>query len=456
MREMELRGVVTGDVLVAGDDGFEVAGRTMVATGRPAVVVRCATAADVAAALKFAEANDLPIAVRSGGHHAAGLGTNDGGVVIDVRPMDSVEVLGDGVVRIGTGATWGQVAERLAKDGLAISSGDTAGVGVGGLLAGGGIGWMVRKYGLAIDNVIAAELVTADGTVRRVDAATDPELFWGVRGAAGSLGVVTSYELTAVPQLTVHYGSLLFPWTQTEQALAGWAAHMTEAPDELTSTLQLAPTMMADRQVPVAVIACVTGGDVDKILEPLRGLGTLLTDKVAEVPYPKVFEDMTMPPGFAPRIRNGLFDEWSPDLAAKLLYARQHLPALAMEIRALGGAYGAMPADATAFAHRDARFLVNTVLLDQSSQAADFDAWWQTLEPNGAYVNFLSHPTEADLATCYPEPHRTRLAELKQRVDPGHVFRSALAVPPAGLDLPKQEWTGGRRHLLRWAMRARR
>jgi FAD/FMN-containing dehydrogenase len=320
---------------------------------------------------------------------------------------------------------------------------------------------MVRKYGLAIDNVIAAELVTADGTVRRVDAATDPELFWGVRGAAGSLGVVTSYEIAAAEQPTVHYGALLFPWTQTEKVLTGWAEYMKTAPDELTSTLQLAPTMMADRQVPVAVMVCVTGGDVDKALAPLRNLGTLVTDKVAEVPYPSVFEDMTMPPSWSPRIRNGFFADWTPELTKDLLDARLRIPGLAMEIRALGGAYGDMPADATAFAHREARFMVNTVLMGSTEaqgpqQPVDFDAFWKQLKPTGAYLNFLSHPTEADLTSCYPEPHRARLARLKQRIDPGHVFRSALAVPPADLDVPQQEWSGGRRHLLRWAMRSRR
>ncbi|TDW23141.1 FAD-binding oxidoreductase [Kribbella kalugense] len=449
----ELREVVAGEVLADGDPEYLDAGRVIMNAGRPRVVVRCTGPADVVAALKYAEAEDLPIAVRSGGHHAAGLGTNDGGVVIDVRPMDQVQVLPDDIVRVGTGATWGHVAERLAKVGLAISSGDTASVGVGGLMAGGGIGWMVRKHGLAIDNVVSAEVVTADGSVRRVDAATEPELFWGVRGAAGSLGVVTSYDITAVRQQTVHFGTLLYPWTQAAQVMAGWAECMAGAPEALTSSLQLAPTMMADRQVPVAVMVCVSG-DPDEVLEPLRNLGTLLTDNVAEVPYAEVFSDMSMPADWRPRIRNGFFDAWSPDLTDRLLEGRQRIPGLAMEIRALGGAFGAMPADATAFAHRDAQFMVNSVLMgtpeQQGSQAEDFDALWQTLRPNGAYMNFLSNPTDADLDSCYPEATRARLAALKQAVDPGHVFRSALSVPP------RPEWTGGRRHLMRWAMRSRR
>lgn len=456
----DLRAAIAGDVVVAGDVDYDAVSKTVVGEARPQVAVRCAGAADVVAALKYAEAHDLPVAVRSGGHHAAAFSTNDG-VVIDVRPMDDVKVLTDGVVRVGTGATWGQVAGRLTNDGLAISSGDTASVGVGGLMAGGGIGWMVRKHGLAIDNVVSAEVVTADGSVRRGDAGTEPELFWGLRGAAGSLGVVTSYDIAAVPQPTVHFGTLLYPWTEAEQVLAGWAAYLADAPEELTSSLQLAPTMMADRQVPVAVMVCVAGevGKRDAILEPLRKLGTLLTDKVAEVPYAEVFSDMSMPPGLKPRIRNGFFDQWSPELGARLLDARPGITALALEIRALGGAFGTMPSDATAFAHRGARFMVNSVLMGspelQAGQAAGFDGLWESLEPQGSYLNFLSHPTAADLDRCYPEPHRTRLAALKQKVDPGHVFRSPLAVPPAGLDTP-HDWTGGRHHLMRWAMRSRR
>ena len=449
-----LRQAVSGDVLVDGDAGYPDAGRVMTAEGRPQVIVRCASANDVVAALKYAETNDLPIAVRSGGHHAAGFGTNDGGVVIDVRPMDEVRLLPDDVVRIGTGATWGRVAERLGKVGLAISSGDTASVGVGGLMAGGGIGWMVRKHGLAIDNVVSAEVVTADGSVRRVDAATDSELFWGLRGAAGSLGVVTSYDISAVRRPTVHFGTLLYPWTQAEQVLEGWAEYAADAPEELTSSLQLAPTMMADRQVPVAIMVCVTG-DVDAALEPLRHLGSMITEKVSEVPYADVFSDMSMPADWRPRIRNGFYNAWSPDLSQRLLEARPRIPGLAIEIRSLGGAYGAMPADATAFAHRDARFLVNSVLMGSpeqqgTQQPKDFDALWRSMNPNGAYQNFISDPTDADLDSCFPEQHRARLAALKQAVDPGHVFRSPLSVPP------RPEWTGGRRHLMRWAMRSRR
>jgi FAD/FMN-containing dehydrogenase len=433
-----LRAAVVGEVVTEGDPGYGAAGRTLTAQGRPLVVVRCAEPSDVAAALGYAGAHELPVAVRSGGHHLAGFGTNDGGVVIDVGPMNEVGMVSDdGVVRIGTGATWGQVATRLSDAGLAISSGDTAGVGVGGLMAGGGIGWMVRKHGIAIDHVVSAEVVTADGSVRRVDAVTEAELFWGLRGAAGSLGVVTSYDLTAVHQPTVHFGTLLFPWTQADQVLAGWAEYQAVAPDELSSSVQLPPMMMADRQAPVAVMVCVAGqvAGRDAILAPLRALGTVITDTVVELPYARVFSDESMPADWTPRVRNGLFDHWSSELGARLTEARPRTPAMAVEVRALGGTFAAMPPEATAFAHRDARFLVNSVLIGSTelhgAQVADFEGLWDGLRPERAYANFLSHPTAADLDRCYPPSHQSRLATLKQTVDPHNIFRTALTIPPA-------------------------
>lgn len=434
-----LRAAVKGEVLTDVDATYEVASKTFNVQGYPAVVVRCAGAEDIATALRYAGEHQLPVAVRSGGHHPAGFGTNDGGVVIDVGLLDEVTVLPDRrTVRIGTGATWGRVAKELGGAGLAISSGDTAAVGVGGLLGGGGIGWMVRRLGLALDSVVAAEVVTADGVARRVDAVNEPELFWGVRGAAGSLGVVTSYDVVADHQPTVLFGNLLFPWTQLEQVVSGWAAYMVDAPVELSSSVQLPPTMVADRQAPVAVMVCISGdqADAERLLAPLRALGTVITDTVAEIPYGDILTTEQMPPGWTPRMRNGMFEQLTPALVERLAEARRRMPAMAVDIRALGGAYGAVGADATAFAHRDARFLVNGVLLGSTDlyggQIEEFEELWAELAPERAYGNFLSHPTEADVDRCFPKSHRDRLAALKRAVDPAGVFSTALTVPPTG------------------------
>ncbi|WP_344169981.1 FAD-binding oxidoreductase [Kribbella lupini] len=437
-----LREVVKGEVLTDGDPAYAVSSRTLTVQGHPAVVVRCAGADDIAAALRYAREHQLPVAVRSGGHHPAGFGTNDGGVVIDVGLLDEVTVVpeedGRRTVRVGTGATWGRVAGELASSGLAISSGDTAAVGVGGLLGGGGIGWMVRRLGLALDSVVGAEVVTADGVARRVDAVNEPELFWGVRGAAGSLGVVASYDVVAVHQPTVLFGNLLFPSAQLEQVVSGWAAYMANAPVELSSSVQLPPTMFAEGQAPVAVMVCVSGDlvDAERLLAPLRALGTVITETVAEIPYGDILTTEQMPPEWTPRMRNGLFDRWVPELVERLADARRRMPAMAVDVRALSGAFGAVAPEATAFGRRDARFMVNTVLLGSTAmhggQVDGFDSLWEGLQPEGAYGNFLSHPTAEDLDRCFPKSHRDRLAALKQEVDPTEVFSTALTVPPAG------------------------
>lgn len=429
-----MKAAVHGDVLTDGDAAYGAQSRTFAVQGHPTVIVRCADAEDIATALRYAGEHGLAVAVRSGGHHPAGFGTNDGGVVIDVGLLNEIAIQDGGTVRIGTGATWGQVAEKLAAAGLAISSGDTAAVGVGGLLGGGGIGWMVRRNGLALDSVVAAEVVTADGVARTVDATNEPELFWGVRGAAGSLGVVTSYDVRTVHQPTVLFGNLLFPWTQLEQVLTGWAEYLADAPLELASSVQLPPTMVADRQAPIAVMVCLSGDltNAEQVLAPLRALGTVITDTIKELPYGEILTTEQMPPGWTPRMRNGLFDRWTPELVQQLADARRRMPAMAVDVRALGGAYGAVAPEATAFAHREARFLVNAVLLGTTAmhggQIDDFEELWATLSPERAYGNFLSHPTADDLDRCFPKSHRDRLAALKRAVDPAGVFRTALTV----------------------------
>ncbi|HEY9294476.1 MAG TPA: FAD-binding oxidoreductase [Microlunatus sp.] len=438
-----LRRSVAGNLVLPGDQDYQRSARTLTVQGSPAVVIACTSPEDIAAALRYAREQELPVAIRSGGHHLAGFGTNNGGVVLDVRALDQVQIFSErpqrgATVRIGTGATWGTVADALAPAGLAISSGDTATVGVGGLLGGGGIGWMVRRDGLAIDAVTAAELVTADGSLHRVEASTEPDLFWGVRGAAGNLGVVTAYEVTAVHQPRVLFGSLLFPAGQARQVLTGWADYLPDAPVELTAGFVLPPGMMADGQAPVMINVCFSGdpADAESVLAPLRSLGTVIKDTVAPMPYAEVLSTESMPPDWVPRIRNGLFAGWSSRQTDALLDGHDQIRPMAIEIRAIGGALGQVDPIATAFAHRSAQFMINTVLIGtpaaQEPQLPAFTELWGRLTPDGSYVNFLSHPTAADRDLCYPEPTRSRLAGVKATYDPANVFSSTVNVPPAG------------------------
>ena len=195
----------------------------MLASGSPAYVLRPKSVGDVQAAVRFAAGAGLALSVRGGGHGFPGFGTNDGGVVIDLSKLATVEIIDDErhLVRIGGGATWGQVAAALAPHGLAISSGDTRSVGVGGLTLTGGIGWKVRKYGLALDNVVAAEVVTADGEVVRASAEENPELFWAIRGGGGNFGIVTAFEFAAHPTTDVFFGKIAFPAAEAADRAPG-------------------------------------------------------------------------------------------------------------------------------------------------------------------------------------------------------------------------------------------
>src|SRR6185437_1054012 len=244
-----------GDIIEPGGAEYESASRTVVASGSPAHVLRPQSAGDVQAGVRFAARAGLLLSVRGGGHGFPGFGTNDGGVVIDLSRLANVEIIDKErhLVRIGGGATWGQVAAILASHGLAISSGDTKSVGVGGLSLTGGIGWKVRKYGLALDNVVAAEVVTANAEVMHASAEENPELFWALRGGGGNLGIVTAFEFAAHPTTDVFYGTITFPAAEAATVLQGWANYLRTAPEELTSVADFASPFAGGPQAPVGI-----------------------------------------------------------------------------------------------------------------------------------------------------------------------------------------------------------
>src|SRR5512142_2264728 len=226
-----------GDIIEPGAAEYESARRSVLASGNPACVLRPRSVGGVQAGVRFAASAGLLLSVRGGGHSFAGFGTNDGDVVIDLSKIANVEIIDKErhLVRIGGGATWGQVAAALAPHGLAISSGDTKSVGVGGLTLTGGIGWKVRKRGLALDNVAAAELVTASGQVVHASTAENPELFWAIRGGGGNFGKVTAFDFAAHPTTEIFFGTIAFPASQAATVLQGWAA--TCSPATTTSGL---------------------------------------------------------------------------------------------------------------------------------------------------------------------------------------------------------------------------
>ncbi|MGY2875613.1 FAD/FMN-containing dehydrogenase [Marmoricola sp. URHA0025 HA25] len=418
-----------------GDAEYDAARTIIVGTAEPAVVLRPGDTAEVVAALEYVRAAGLELAIRSGGHNALGFGNSDGGAVIDLSRLDSVEFLGGGKVRIGAGAKWGAAAAALAEHGLAITSGDTVSVGVGGLTQAGGIGWMVRKHGLTIDSVLGAEVVTAGGDVVRADADTNADLFWALRGGAGNFGSVTSFDYQAQPVTTVHFGTLSFALDDVPQLLKSWAATMESAPEELSTALVLMPGFGAFPAGAVLYVAYC--GDDASAIDPLRSLGNLQADTVTEKPYAEVLEEAHPPEGIQPVIGNAFVEQLSGDVIDAIATAYSAGTAgRVVFLRSLGGAFGRVATGATAFAHRAAQVLVVSAKflpLDAPEEAvAAARAEWQTIGRHGigSYAGFLGSDTAEDLAALYPPETLARLVEAKRSWDPDNVFRRNFNIRP--------------------------
>ncbi len=416
-----------------GDADYDAARTTISSTAAPAVVLRPTTAAEVAASLNYARAEGLALAVRSGGHNALGFGNIDDGVVLDLSRLDSVEVLEGGRVRVGSGATWGHVAQSLAPHGLAISSGDTRSVGVGGLTQAGGIGWMVRKHGLTIDALLGAEIVTAAGDVVHASADENPDLFWALRGGAGNFGVVTAFEYQAQQVTDIHFGTIAYTLDDVPQLLKGWASVMRSAPDELSTALALMPGF---GDFPAGAMLWVAyAGDDPSVIDPLRSIGTVVNDDVSVRAYADVLEEAHPPQGVLPVIGNTLVESVDQGVIDAIAEAYAGGGRVVF-LRSLGGAFGRVDADATAFAHRDAEALVVSAAflpVDASDeQIAAAHAVWRTIGDQGigSYAGFLGSDSDADIAALWPPATLAKLREVKRAWDPENVFRRNFNIAP--------------------------
>ncbi|NUS05886.1 MAG: FAD-binding oxidoreductase [Nonomuraea sp.] len=432
-----------GDIIEPGAAEYATAARTLLAPGSPVCVLRPANVGDVRAAVRFAADAGLTLSVRGGGHGFPGFGTNDGGVVIDLGRLANVEIVDKErhVVRIGGGATWGQVADALAAHGLAISSGDTRSVGVGGLTLTGGIGWKVRKHGLALDSVVAAEVVTAGGELVRASAAENPELFWAIRGGGGNFGIVTAFEFAAHPTTDVFFGRIAFPASELPGVLQGWADHLRTAPEELTSIANFANPFAGGPDAPVEIQVAFDGDDpalAARALEPIRALGTVLDDDVTLRPYAETLvEGLVPPPGIRLFTRSAFVGTESvPATLGLLAEAGRSQGSPVISVRAVGGAVARVPADATAYAHRQAELMIVTTTAGPEPvvEAArpGLDAIWARLAPHvtGAYANFLASATDEDVAAVYPAQTYERLAAVKREYDPANLFARNHNVRP--------------------------
>jgi FAD/FMN-containing dehydrogenase len=434
----------SSEVLRPGDDGYDDAARVFFANGRPALVVRPRDADEVAAAVLHAVREVLPVSVRSGGHSGLGHGTNTGGMVIDLRHLDSVEVQDGGRVRVGGGARWGDVAAALAPYGLGLSSGDTKDVGVGGLTLGGGIGWMVRKHGLTVDHVVGARVVTADGRLVTASADENPDLFWALRGGGGNFGVVVDFDFVAQPVTTVHYGTVAYAVGRAGELVRRWRDAMRAAPDELSSTLALLPPM-GDGPRQAMVLLCYAGdpgtpvSEADAAIEPLLELGEVVQASIGERPYADVLEDaQVLPPGLRLVVRNTLVRALDDEVVEAIEGLHGGPTPAAIALRSLGGALSRVPVSATAFAHRDAEaMVVGGFVLPEALGPAEVEGalapWAEVADLGcGTYVNFQASATPADVAVAYPPATYARLAAVKRELDPGNVFALNHNIAPAG------------------------
>jgi FAD/FMN-containing dehydrogenase len=444
-----LREGLSGRVIVQGDPDYDQA-RTVVAGGvdrRPAAIVRVANADDVARVVAFARENGVELAVRSGGHSGAGHGVTDGGIVIDLRELKGLDLdVGGRRLWAGAGLTAGEVGEAVLPHGLVIGFGDTASVGIGGLTTGGGVGYLVRRDGLTIDNLIGAEIVTADGEILTVDGDHHPDLFWGIRGGGGNFGVATKFHYR-LNELPAFYGGMLV-LPATVDTIAGFIAAADAAPEELSTiaNVMTAPPMpfLPEETAGSIVILAMIGfaGDEEtgeRAVAPFRALAEPLADFVKAGSYAEMFppED----PDYHPTAVavNMHLERVDRDVAAKIVefLEKSDAPMRVAQLRVLGGAMARVPADATAYAHRSSRIMVNLAAFHEGAEdRAAKEAWVRAFAAaidqgdRAVYANFLADEGPQRVRDAYPGATWDRLVELKRRYDPTNLFRLNQNVTP--------------------------
>lgn len=445
----EVRAAVRGRVIGPDDDGYDAA-RTVMSGGidrRPAVVVKVADAADVGHVIRLARDTGLEVAVKSGGHSGAGHSATEGGILLDLSDMKALDIDVDGrTAWAETGLTAGEVTAAVAAHGLVLGFGDTGSVGIGGITLGGGIGYLVRKHGLTIDNLVGAEIVTADGELHRVDADHEPDLFWAIRGGGGNFGVATRFRFRLHELPGFVGGMLVLP--ATAETVAGFIAAAEAAPEELSTIANVMPAPPMPFLAPevhgelVILGMLAWAGDPaagEAAIAPFRALATPYADMVRPSTYPEMF-----PPdegGYHPlAVARTLFldhvDRTTASTIVETLRAYD-APMRVVQLRVLGGAMARVPAEATAFAHRASRIMAVVAAFyegpeDKAAREAWVESFVSTIRQgdDGAYVNFVNDEGPERVRDAYPGSTWDRLVELKRRYDPTNLFRLNQNVPP--------------------------
>ncbi len=447
---VEAARAVAGEVIGPDDPEYDRARTVFVRSvdRRPAAIVRPADAAEVAAVVSVAREHELELAVRSGGHSSAGHGVSDGGIVVDLSAMKRLEI--DAAARVAwaeTGLTAGEVTAAAARRGLAVGFGDTGSVGIGGITLGGGLGYLSRLHGLTIDNLLAAEVVTADGELLHADEQEHADLFWALRGGSGNFGIATRFRYRLQPVDAVTGGMLVLP--ATPESISAFVRAAEEAPDEVSAIANVmpappAPFVPEEQHGRMVVLALIVHSgrpeDAAQALAPFRAAAEPIADLLRPMRYPEMFPPE--PEGERPLGvgRTFFLDAVETDDAAAILdtLATSTAPFAVAQLRVLGGAIARVDPAATAFAHRKSRIMGMLVATYPAPGEAAVHADWvreaadalvQT--DRGAYANFLGDEGDERVRAAYPRGTWERLAEVKRRYDPDNVFHLNQNVPPA-------------------------
>jgi FAD/FMN-containing dehydrogenase len=451
----ELREAVRGEVVTPADDGYADASRIWNGAHnerRPALVVRCSGAADVIAAIGFARSNDLMIAVRGGGHSIPGFSTNDDGIVIDLSPMNGVRVdPTDMRASVGGGARWADVDNEAQVHGLATTGGLISTTGVAGFTLGGGIGWTMRKFGLACDNLAAADVVTADGRLVHASESENSDLLWGLRGGGGNFGIVTQFELDLHPLgPTVYAGPVFYPADAARDLLRAFRAWAPDAPDDIAAVINLttAPPLPVIPEEwhgkKIAAFLATSAGPVDEgagLVDAIRQVAEPIADLLGPMPYLAVqtLLDPLWPKGLKAYFKATNLARLDDDLVERLceLHLTGPGPQCEIHVHQMGGAIARVDDGATAFAERSMPFVLNAVTGWHDAEAGAAHREWARAvvaaaadaSTGRAYVNYLG---DADAArAAYGEQIYARLVALKDRYDPTNVFRLNQNIEPS-------------------------
>jgi FAD/FMN-containing dehydrogenase len=448
-----LKSALSGELIQPGDEAYDAA--RVVWNGcfdrRPAAVARCADVNDVVATVNFARESGVDLAVRGGGHSLPGFGTCDGGLVLDLSAMSAVEVDASArVARAQGGATWAQYDAATGVEGLASTGGLISTTGVAGLTLGGGIGWLTRKHGLACDNLVAVDMVLADGSTVRASAEQEADLFWAVRGGGGNFGVVTGFEFRVHPVTTVLGGMVMFPAARAPEVMRFWREYVRDLPDELTTLLAFntappLPFVPAEHQLQpvVAVVGCYAGdlAEGERVLGPLRELEGAV-DLFGPMPYAALQSmlDAGAPSGLQNYFTSGYLSELEDGAIEAIVAAARarRSPLSQVHFHQMGGAFGRVREGDTAFSGRDAAFVYNIIGTWADPGESDQHRGW--VRETGAalgkfktahgYVNFIGDTDSNGVRSAYGDNKYERLVEVKRRHDPGNLFHLNQNITP--------------------------